>query len=211
MRKKYRSWVLPVVCYALAVVLYAGGCTALLVRDVWRSQAGELGRAALPLAAFGLESAVAMEPLDGRERFVSTDPDPHLIYAPGEAFAATLLVVDATAHKPPGEMLLYYETALGEGFSEQRKLWARRFADGRWYFDLGGRRVSALRLDPDAVGGVIWTVGAITLNENKPYWMYYLPDARVALALLALPGLAAMALREGRMLLGGTGEKHALD
>lgn len=93
-------------------------------------------------------------------------------------------------------MTLYYTAQPGEAFSPQKRLTARADGEGRWYFDLGGRKVSALRFDPGTKGGVLWRNWAITLNEAKPPLAYFAPTAQTAFLLLFLPGFCAALLLE---------------
>ncbi|MGD9559004.1 MAG: hypothetical protein AB7V55_00165 [Oscillospiraceae bacterium] len=190
-RLKWLVW-----CYVLAVVLWLAIGGATLLRDALRLSSGRLVQTPLTFGDFELESIRLLEDEPGR--MVSTDPDPQMIYAPQQGFYATRLEFAARAlNKAPGEMTLYYTTRTDEGFSDKNKLWARQRGDGSWYFDLGGRWVHRLRLDPDTAGGVLWQVEGIVLNARKPWPAYFVPDAGSVFLLLFAPAFAWAVLSEG--------------
>ncbi|MDL2252543.1 hypothetical protein LJC49_00515 [Ruminococcaceae bacterium OttesenSCG-928-I18] len=194
---KPKIWLVPALCYAAALLLYFGVCGFHLLADHLHRQSGQLEQKDLPFDSFYAEGVLLKDNDDGGTDIVSADPDPRLIYSPGEPFYATRFTFSAErCNKPGGEIVLYYTTRPGEDFSEQKRLSAQLAADGSWYFDLGGRRVTALRFDPDTSGGVLWRNWSITLNAQKPLADYFLPDARQVFALLFLPALLAAAMLE---------------
>lgn len=195
--QKPKHWLLPALCYAAALLLWLGLCVFFLARDTINMNNGSLKSSILWLNDFTLEGVKKLEGEDGTQMFVSTDPDPRLLYAPAEPFPATRFVFAATPHKPSGGMALYYTTQMDEEFQDRNIIWAKQDAQGRWYFDLQGRQVARLRLDPDTTGGVIWTVDTILLNEPKPIWQYFVPGTRAVFFLLFAPGFLAVLLREG--------------
>lgn len=195
--KKKRLWLVSVFAYALALLLYFGLCGLSLLRDTLHQNDGLLQERELAFDNFYAEGVVLRENDEGGLDLVSTDPDPRLVYSPGEAFYASRFTFYAeTSNRPGGEIMLYYTTTPGEEFSDAKRLTARLGEDGGWLFDLGGRRVQALRFDPDTKGGVLWRNWRIVLNEEKPLGDYFLPDARPVFLLLFLPAFASAALLE---------------
>lgn len=183
-------------CYLIAVVVYLGTCTFTLVRNSIYSVAGKMQPQQLTLQNFTHNSITLLSDDDlGRQRFVSTDADPQLVYVLPEKDPVGRVTFKATPHKPGGEITLYYTS--NEDFTEKNKLWAKQAGDGSWYFDLGGRSVAAIRIDPDTAStGIEWTVENITLNSNRPAYTYFIPGAGKALVLLLAPGLAAVLINE---------------
>lgn len=199
--KKPKRWVLTLVCYAAAVVIWLAVSGISIGLDNFRARSGELEPAELLISDMQTGGVELRESDDGWQFFLTRGDDPRIIYAPGEKFRATRLSFKATPHMPAGEIILYYTRSTGEispdeGFSERNKLWARQDGDGTWYFDLGGANYTGLRLDPGTTSGVIWKVERLALNDPKPVLSYFVPDARIIFLLLTAPGFVAMALRE---------------
>ena len=195
--KKKRKWLLPAVCYIFAVVLYLLVCIFHIARDTINISAGNMEKQQLWLEDFTLQSIRQLETEDGVQRFVSTDADPQMIYQRENSFRVGRLMFSAEAtNKPSGSMVLYYKTQMGGDFSEENKIWAQIDAEGNWYFDLRGKKVTTLRLDPDSTGGVIWNVNRIVLNQRVPVVEYFIPDGYAVFAILFLPALAAGLISE---------------
>ena len=195
-RKTKRGWLLLSLCYALVLLVWLGLCGGRLVRDGISRSNGQLVRRELAPKDFAVQAGVAFSDNWAADPwFASTDPDPqlHLLFE-GGARVGRFVFAGQALNKPGGEMALYYTTRPGQGFSEKNKLPARQNADGDWFFDLGGRRVYALRLDPDSVSGVHWQVRGMVLNEDKPAFAYFAPDALQAMVLLFGPALLWAAL-----------------
>ena len=200
---KPKRWQVMVVlvCYGAALLFYLAVCGFQLLADQLHMQNGQLQKRDLPFDSFYAEGVVLSDNPEGGTDLVSSDPDPRLVYSPGEPFYVSRFTFAAeTSNKPGGEMVLYYTTRPGEDFSEQKKLSAQRGEDGNWFFDLGGKKVTALRFDPDTTGGVLWRNWSITLNDEKPVIDYFLPDARVIFVLLFVPAFLLAVLMEGAWL-----------
>lgn len=196
--KKVRLWLVPVLCYAGAAVLYL----ALALAGFLLAQAENLPPRSLEFENLYPEGMLLRENEYGGSDLIAADSDPRLIYSPGEPFAAGRVVFTAeTVNRPGGEMALYYTTAPGEDFSEQKRISARQGEGGSWVFDLGGRELHALRLDPGTTAGVLWRNWALWLNAEKPVAEYFLPSLRTCFLLLFLPAFLAAALLEARQLL----------
>lgn len=195
-----KAWKLPLICYIVALGLYLLGCTYSFVQDTSRIYSGAIVRQAYKLEDLALESIEQLADENGMQRFVSTDDDPKILYYSLQGTYITRVGFNATSNKPGGEMVLYYTTSSAQGlkFTDRQKVWAQQYADGSWYFDLGGKKVYGLRLDPDTTGGVVWTVKELMFNAPKPFGAYYAPNAQPMFLLLLLPGLAAAGIQEGR-------------
>jgi len=134
-----------------------------------------------------------------------------MIYRPEAPFRAASLTFEASFDRPIVEMVLYYTTEADAPFNERQKLWAKQDADGHWFFDLAGRSYTALRLDPDSIGGVLWDYERVTLNAPRPAARYFIPDARGWLVLLFAPLLAWGALGELLDVILSSLKKHKIN
>lgn len=196
--KKARLWLVPLVCYGAAILLcLLYGCIMLAI-DTYYVTSGQLEQRRLTEESFFLDGIQLPENPDGSFDLLSENPDPQMLYSAGEAIPVRNLVFRAEQQsRPGGEMTLFYTTDEDEPFTENHRLWARQQPDGSWYFDLGCRKVQSLRFDPDTTGGVRWRGWEIVLNEPKPLWAYFLPDARPLFLLIFAPALVSALLCEG--------------
>ena len=129
-------------------------------------------------------------PPDERENwYLSTDNDPHIFWE-GEVFVETVRL-EVEQLLPPGSVTLYYRTPGQTDYRETQKVFAWRDAGGAYVFDLGGRTVSGLRIDPDSVGGVPTRLVGVELNAPRPWFLAFVPDGGQWLLLLFGPVLAA--------------------
>ena len=87
-------------------------------------------------------------PDDDPAWYLSTDSDPH-IYWQGQGYIETV-VLDAAHRLPPGGVALYYLKPGQTDYTEAQKVYATVTAPGVYTFDLGGRWVTGLRIDPDS-------------------------------------------------------------
>ena len=94
---------------------------------------------------------------------------------------------------PPGGVALYYLLPGQTDYSETQKVYANVTDTGVYTFDLGGRWVTGLRIDPDSVGGVPTLFTGIELNPATPWYDRFLPSGGQWLVLLFVPALAAAA------------------
>lgn len=186
--------------YAVVLGLYLLCCAGRCAANMWQRHTGALETRVLSLPDFTPENIRYDSYEEGGGVFVSTNTDPQLILLFPQGQRVGRLLFDAASNKGGGEMVLYYTTAPDADFSETKKLWAQQDEQGVWYFDLYGRTVYALRLDPDTVGGVRWQVNEIVLNAPVPWADYFVPSARQTAFLLAFPLLgtsAVVVLRRG--------------
>lgn len=130
-------------------------------------------------------------PDDDPNWYLSTDSDPH-IYWQGQGYIETVRLY-AGHRLPPGGVALYYLLPGQTDYSETQKVYANVTDTGVYTFDLGGRWVTGLRIDPDSVGGVPTLFGGIELNPPAPWYDRFLPSGGQWLVLLFVPALAAAA------------------
>lgn len=130
-------------------------------------------------------------PDDDPDWYLSTDSDPH-IYWQGQGYIETVRLY-AGHRLPPGGVALYYLLPGQTDYSETQKVYANVTDTGVYTFDLGGRWVTGLRIDPDSVGGVRTLFTGIELNPATPWYDRFLPSGGQWLVLLFVPALAAAA------------------
>lgn len=130
-------------------------------------------------------------PDDDPNWYLSTDNDPH-IYWQGQGYMETVKLF-AGHRLPPGGVALYYLLPGQTDYTETQKVYATVTGTGEYTFDLGGRWVTGLRIDPDSVGGVPTLFGGIELNPPTPWYDRFLPSGGQWLLLLFVPALAAAA------------------
>lgn len=192
-----QRWVLPVFCYAAALLLYFSAAVFTLAEDTVRIREGEMVPQELHVEDFTLKGFEARKGRTDDTLYVSTSEDPQLHYTPKQPFYANRFTFHAKPlNQPTSEIVLYFSTGLPGQYNERDKLWAKQSPDGSWYFDLGGRKISSLRLDPDPQGGVLWQVQRIALNDPKPASDYFFPSPVAWFILLFFPALAAASIRE---------------
>ena len=128
-------------------------------------------------------------PDDDPAWYLSTDSDPR-IYWQGQGYIETV-VLDAAHRLPPGGVALYYLKPGQTDYTEAQKVFARVTAPGVYTFDLGGKWVTGLRIDPDSVGGVPTLFTGIELNPVRPWYLRFVPSAGWWLVLAFGPAVAA--------------------
>ena len=94
---------------------------------------------------------------------------------------------------PPGSVALYYLLPGQTDYSETQKVFAHVVQPGVYEFDLGGKTVSGLRIDPDSVGGVATLFTGVELNPPQFWLLRFVPNGGQWLLLLGLPACAAAA------------------
>lgn len=127
--------------------------------------------------------------------FVSTDSDPQMLWE-GEAYLNR--VVLKVEHSRPGNGVeLYYRLAGQEDFSQRQIIYARQNSEGWYEFDLRGKLVSGIRIDPDSEGGVLTRFEGVELNALWPWQERMVPTPGQAMVLLCLPVVAAAVIGQG--------------
>lgn len=188
------------VAYALAAALWLVycfvGCGVMLCHKLDGSMRSMmLGTDALRYSAFvryeDLEYSTAPDERGGW--YLSTDNDPQIIWQ-GAAYIETA-VLQAEHLLPPGSVALYYLRPGQTEYRETQKVFARITDEGYYAFDLGGKSITALRIDPDSVGGVPTRLRGVELNPASPWYLRFAPNGGQWLVLLFAPTAAAALLR----------------
>lgn len=159
---------------------------------------GEMPQRTVPAAELTTESFAPYSsnqwwtpPDDDPNWYLSTDSDPH-IYWQGQGYLETVRL-DAAHRLPPGGVALYYLLPGQTDYSEAQKVFAHVVQPGVYEFDLGGKTVSGLRIDPDSVGGVATLFTGVELNPPQFWLLRFVPNGGQWLLLLGLPACAAAA------------------
>lgn len=190
-------------CYLAAAALWLLYGTFGTGRMLLKQKSGQMQNVLLSADELQMESFIhysvkewLVPPDDDPNWYLSTDSDPQLLWE-GEAFVENV-VLYARHYLPPGSVTLYYRTPGQTDYSEMQKIYASLDGEGVYRFDLDGKEVVGLRIDPDSLGGIPTLFGGVELNAPEPFWKHYLPDGGQVLALLALPALAAALVQLGR-------------
>ena len=159
---------------------------------------GEMPQRTVPAAELTTESFAPYSsnqwwtpPDDDPNWYLSTDSDPH-IYWQGQGYLETVRL-DAVHRLPPEGVALYYLLPGQTDYSEAQKVFAHVVQPGVYEFDLGGKTVSGLRIDPDSVGGVATLFTGVELNPPQFWLLRFVPNGGQWLLLLGLPACAAAA------------------
>lgn len=193
-RKPLRLRQLLAVCYGLAAALWVaswlwGGFVLLR----WNLQ-GQMPRRAADAQELSYEGVAFYAengwtpPGEGGNWCISTDSDPR-IYWQGQGYLDNV-TLKVRYKLPPDAVVLYYLTPGQTDYTEKQKVFGK-VLDGGVYFDVGGRYVTGLRIDPDSRGGVPTRLDGIYLNENTSYLRRLLPDIGQWVLLLTAPAAAA--------------------
>lgn len=201
-RQAARPGFFPAACYALCV----GGWLLLSLISLGRDAAA---RANGSLAPFALDPA-ALEPVNavweaaeenGAAVLLTLTDDPQLLWRNPDGRAVRTLRFAAVYENSPREMCLYYTSAPGEPFSQDKRVFAVPSDDGESYlYTLPQGRIAALRLDPCSTEENRVTVFGIALNEPMGLLSYLSPGWYGAFRMALWPGLAAAVLELLRQL-----------
>lgn len=203
-----RRGALPLTCYLLALAawlalgaVHAGG-------DALARGSGALYEAAVPLADWQLvglaQTAATPETaaLPEAVTLTTTDGDPQMILEDVSDRTVRTLSYTVTFAGDAREMCLYYTTAAGQDYSQDRRVFPQALGGGRYLYTLPRTPIVALRLDPcspdaNKTVGLTFSPAAITLNgaDTLPAaWEYFVPSWYQAFCLVLYPALAAAAL-----------------
>lgn len=192
-----RRGALPAACYLLTLAGW-------LVLGAWnfgsdavsRAQ-GTLAEQQIPLGEFQLVD------LDAQEGgYTSTSSDPQIILEDVSDRVVRTLSYQAEFDSEPREMCLYYTTAVGEPYSQDKRVFPTIGEDGSYIYTLPRTTIVSLRLDPcspDATDPVTvqFAGDAITLNDADALpsgLAYWLPSWYQLFCFLLYPALAAAIL-----------------
>ena len=203
-----RRGALPLTCYLLALAAWLAVGAVHAGGDALARGSGALYEQAVPLADWqlvGLAQADATPETAALQEAVTlttTDGDPQMILEDVSDRTVRTLSYTVTFAGDAREMCLYYTTAAGQDYSQDRRVFPRALGGGRYLYTLPRTPIVALRLDPcspDANKTVELTFSpaAITLNgaDTLPaVWQYFVPTWHQAFCLALYPALAAAAL-----------------
>lgn len=192
-----RRGALPAACYLLTLAGW-------LVLGAWNFGSDALSRAQGTLT----EQQVSLREfqlvdLDAQEGgYTSTSSDPQIILEDVSDRVVRTLSYQAEFDSEPREMCLYYTTAVGEPYSQDKRVFPTIGEDGSYIYTLPRTTIVSLRLDPcspDATDPVTvqFAGDAITLNDADALpsgLAYWLPSWYQLFCFLLYPALAAAIL-----------------
>lgn len=202
-----RRGALPLTCYLLALAawlalgaVHAGG-------DALARGSGALYEQAVPLANWQLvgltQTAATPETAAWQEAvtLTTTDGDPQMILEDVSGMTVRTLSYTVEFAGDAREMCLYYTTAAGQDYSQDRRVFPQALGGGRYLYTLPRTQIAALRLDPcspdaNKTVDLTFSPAAITLNgaDTLPaVWQYFVPTWHQAFCLALYPALAAAA------------------
>lgn len=187
--KKHPAAKLPVLCYALGVLVLLAVCLGSLAANRIAYATGRLQTARLSLADFELRDLE--QQADGS--LLCTSGDPQLVLKDA-ARAVESLHLQASYAAPPLKVNAFWAKP-GQNHSLRQMAYPRQGSESAvqsfWLPPLGGQ---SLRLDPGIVPGNMVTIESIEINIPRPFWAFLLPSFTQWLLLAVLPGLVACGL-----------------
>lgn len=192
-----RRGALPAACYLLTLAGW-------LVLGAWNFGSDALSRAqgTLTEQQISLEEFQLVD-LDAQEgEYTSTSSDPQIILEDVSDRVVRTLSYQAEFDSEPREMCLYYTTAVGDPYSQDKRVFPTIGEDGSYIYTLPRTTIVSLRLDPcspDATDPVTvqFAGDAITLNDADALpsgLAYWLPSWYQLFCFLLYPALAAAIL-----------------
>lgn len=175
------------------------GCAS-LAKTAWYAREGLAATQSLSLEDF---TPVGIEPYDAGEEgpwYISTDGDAQLLWQ-GDAYLNTVWLF-IEHESPPQAVMLYWKTPGQADFSPRQSVYGTLTAPDVYTFDLGGVRVSEVRIDPDSQGGVVTRLDGVVFNPNQWPLAAFVPGRGAALLLLLAPPAALAAACQLRRALG---------
>jgi len=140
-----------------------------------------------------LSSLVETEnPVTGESGWlVSTDTDPRMEWT-GERFVSTVTLT-LSSLRPTGAVVLYYKTPGQTDYSVEQMVYAQKIGEDTYEFSLGGKYVTALRIDPASNGAVFLKPGTAVIDRPGGWLRCLVPHGLQWMVLLAAgPVLAAL-------------------
>lgn len=188
-----KPWGLAAVCYGAALagwLLYSAFC---LGSDSFFALTGSLRQQKLTVQDFAL---VNLEQT-GENTLYTLNGDPQMILSDVSGQKVRSLTIRAEYTKDAREMCLYYTTAPGQDFSQEKRVFAVQADDGTCTYTLPRAKIASLRLDPCSPAEnelLTMTVESICLNAPRSAVSYFAPGWAGAFRLVLWPGMAAAAL-----------------
>lgn len=192
-----RRGALPAACYLLTLAGW-------LVLGAWNFGSDAVSRAQGTLTeqqvSLGEFQLVDLDAQEGG--YTSTSSDPQIILEDVSDRVVRTLSYQAEFDGEPREMCLYYTTAVGEPYSQDKRVFPTIGEDGSYIYTLPRTTIVSLRLDPcspDATDPVTvqFAGDAITLNDADALpsgLAYWLPSWYQLFCFLLYPALAAAIL-----------------
>ena len=175
------------------------GCVS-LAKTGWYAGQGLASTQSLSLEDF---TPVGIEPYDAGEEgpwYISTDGDAQLLWQ-GDAYLNTVWLF-IEHESPPQAVMLYWKTPGQADFSPRQSVYGTLTAPDVYTFDLGGVRVSEVRIDPDSQGGVVTRLDGVVFNPDQWPLAAFVPGRGAALLLLVSSPAALAAACQLRRALG---------
>jgi len=175
------------------------GCVS-LARTAWYAGQGLAETKTLALEDF---TTAGIRPYDAGEEgpwYISTDSDAQLMWQ-GEAYLDTVWLF-VEHQSPPQAVMLYWKTEGQTDFSPRQSVYGIQTAPDVYTFDLGGVKVSEVRIDPDSQGGVVTRFNGVVFNPGLSPLAAFVPGPGEAMLLLFAPPLALAAFWQLRRALG---------
>lgn len=192
-----RRGALPAACYLLTLAGW-------LVLGAWNFGSDAVSRAQGTLTEQQISlGEFQLVDLDAQEGgYTSTSSDPQIILEDVSDRVVRTLSYQAEFDSEPREMCLYYTTAVGEPYSQDKRVFPTIGEDGSYIYTLPRTTIVSLRLDPcspDATDPVTvqFAGDAITLNDADALpsgLAYWLPSWYQLFCFLLYPALAAAIL-----------------
>lgn len=192
-----RRGAIPAACYLLTLAGW-------LVLGAWNFGSDAVARAGGTLTEQQLSlSAFQLVDLQGEgDGYVSTSGDPQIILEDVSDQVVRTLSYRAEFDAEPREMCLYYTTAAGEPYSQDKRVFPMMGEDGSYIYTLPRTTIVSLRLDPCSPDAntpvtVQFEGDAITLNaaDALPSGLaYWLPSWYQLFCFVLYPALAGAIL-----------------
>lgn len=192
-----RRGALPAACYLLTLAGW-------LMLGAWNFGSDAVSRARGTLTeqqvSLGEFQLVDLDAQEGG--YTSTSSDPQIILEDVSDRVVRTLSYQAEFDSEPREMCLYYTTAVGEPYSQDKRVFPTIGEDGSYIYTLPRTTIVSLRLDPcspDATDPVTvqFAGDAITLNDADALpsgLAYWLPSWYQLFCFILYPALAAAIL-----------------
>ena len=151
------------------------GCVS-LAKTAWYAGQGLAATQSLTAEDF---TPVGIQPYDAGEEgpwYISTDGDPQLLWQ-GEAYLDTVWLFCGARKAPPpgGDALLEKRRAQTGLLPPGQSVYGVQTAPGVYSFDLGGVKVSEVRIDPDSQGGVVTRLDGVVFDPDLSPLAAFLP------------------------------------
>ena len=141
------------IAFGIWVVLFLVG----YAKSVWSGVKGNAGDLVVPLDEIRFVALVEQKPdktIPEGDWLVSSDSDPQICWSCGGRYIEQIQMKMQSLW-PTGAVVLYYRTVGQPEFSPTQIVYAQQQKDGSYLFDVGGKQLEEIRIDPASQGGVI--------------------------------------------------------